>query len=230
MFAEYFNVSGELLHEQFVYGTYLDEVWVRQRMIPNGSGGYNPQYLFFHHDPLFSICGVTDTAGNLLEAYEYDPYGKRIVITDGPDPDALVNFTSDDLRGATSPLFIKPSFTGQRFDLETGLYYYKERYYHPGWGRFIKRDPIKCGGCINFYQYCKGNPIIFIDKLGLKEYTAVWEPFEILSLFPPRDVIKAFRELREEAKNQEYHLHGFWNDNNFVYNHGDGYMDEHSDG
>jgi RHS repeat-associated protein len=169
MFTEYFNAygSGEAMLEYFIYGTYLDEVWARQRMIPNGQGGYNPQYLFFHHDPLFSVCGVTDTTGNLFEAYEYDPYGNRIVITDGPDPDALVNFTSDDLRGATSPLFIKPAFTGQRFDQESGLYYYKERYYHPGWGRFINRDPMKINDIKDKYEYVGSNPINLIDPFGL---------------------------------------------------------------
>jgi RHS repeat-associated protein len=32
-------------------------------------------------------------------------------------------------------------FQGQRLDEETGLYYFKSRYYDPETGRFITRDP-----------------------------------------------------------------------------------------
>lgn len=33
-------------------------------------------------------------------------------------------------------------FTGRRFDDTTGLYYNRNRYYEPGNGRFLSRDPI----------------------------------------------------------------------------------------
>ena len=110
LLSEYYIDYGqfEQILDQYVYGVYLDEIWMRKRSIP----GQAAEYLYFHHDPLYSVCGVTDTSGNLLEAYEYDPYGARTVITDGPDPDFIVNFTSDDLRGAASPRFVKPAFTG----------------------------------------------------------------------------------------------------------------------
>jgi RHS repeat-associated protein len=173
LIAEYFKPSGadEHLLEQYAYGVYLDEVWARQKMIPNVIGGYNSEYLLFHHDPLYSVSGVTDPWGNLLEAYEYDPYGRRIVITDGPDSDSIVNFTSDDIRGTSSPHHVKPAFTGQIYDEESGLYYYKERYYHPGWGRFINRDPIGVKKLNGKYAYVESNPVNFLDPLGLWSLT-----------------------------------------------------------
>jgi RHS repeat-associated protein len=179
LIAEYFKPSGAAEHllEQYAYGVYLDEVWARQKMIPNVIGGYNSEYLLFHHDPLYSVSGVTDPWGNLLEAYEYDPYGRRIVITDGPDPDSIVNFTSDDIRGTASPLHVKHAFTGQIYDEESGLYYYKERYFHPGLGRFINRDPIgrvlpylqilNINEGSNLYQYVRSNPYSYSDPYGL---------------------------------------------------------------
>jgi len=39
--------------------------------------------------------------------------------------------------------------TAREYDSETGLYYYRARYYDPKAGRFITRDPISFagGGC-----------------------------------------------------------------------------------
>jgi RHS repeat-associated protein len=33
-------------------------------------------------------------------------------------------------------------FTGRRYDAETGLYYYRARYYNPEIGRFMQPDPV----------------------------------------------------------------------------------------
>ena len=52
-------------------------------------------------------------------------------------------------------------FTGRRFDLETGLYYYRARYYNPYIGRFLQTDPIGSG-----YNYCGNNPLNFVDPSG----------------------------------------------------------------
>jgi RHS repeat-associated protein len=53
-------------------------------------------------------------------------------------------------------------FTGRRFDLETGLYYYRARYYNPHIGRFLQTDPIGYG-----YNYCGNNSLNYLDPLGL---------------------------------------------------------------
>ncbi len=34
------------------------------------------------------------------------------------------------------------TFTGREYDKETGLYYYRARYYDPEIGRFISKDPF----------------------------------------------------------------------------------------
>jgi uncharacterized protein RhaS with RHS repeats len=51
-------------------------------------------------------------------------------------------------------------------DYETGLYYYRARYYDPRAGRFITKDPIGFEGGINIYAYVKNNPINMIDPEG----------------------------------------------------------------
>ena len=53
-------------------------------------------------------------------------------------------------------------FTGRRFDIETGLYYYRARYYNQHIGRFMQTDPVGYG-----YGYCGNNPLGRIDPSGL---------------------------------------------------------------
>jgi RHS repeat-associated protein len=58
-------------------------------------------------------------------------------------------------------------FTGRRFDYDTGLYYYRARYYNPYIGRFLQTDPIGYGAGMNWYAYCGNNPIGRTDASGL---------------------------------------------------------------
>jgi RHS repeat-associated protein len=59
-------------------------------------------------------------------------------------------------------------FQGQRLDEETGLYYFKNRYYDPVHGRFISRDPAGMTDGPNLYAFVNNNPINFVDPLGLE--------------------------------------------------------------
>ena len=87
---------------------------------------------------------MVGTDGALLDNYGYAPYGR-------PD-DELGN---------------PYRFTGQRFDEETGLYYYKARYYAPKVGRFLSPDPIGYADGLNLYAYVGNDPVNFIDPTGL---------------------------------------------------------------
>jgi RHS repeat-associated protein len=59
-----------------------------------------------------------------------------------------------------------------RFDAETGLMYYKNRYHSTALGRFISRDPIGYRGGINLYEYVDSAPTYWLDPMGLMTY---WE-------------------------------------------------------
>jgi RHS repeat-associated protein len=58
-------------------------------------------------------------------------------------------------------------YTGQRIDAESGLYYYRARMYHPGWGRFLQPDPIGLTGGKNLYAYVGNDPLNNVDPSGL---------------------------------------------------------------
>ena len=62
--------------------------------------------------------------------------------------------------------------TGREFDTETGIYYYRARYYDPVNGRFINEDPIGFGGGINKYAYVGNSPVMLKDSYGLCRITA----------------------------------------------------------
>ena len=59
---------------------------------------------------------------------------------------------------------------GYVYDVETGLYYLRSRYYEPETGEFINAD-ILIGG--NLYCYCYNNPVVKRDENGYVSSSAV---------------------------------------------------------
>ncbi|MCI8485337.1 MAG: hypothetical protein HFH41_13515, partial [Lachnospiraceae bacterium] len=53
----------------------------------------------------------------------------------------------------------------ENYDVETGLYYLRARYYDPELGRFLTEDPAQDG--LNWFVYCGNNPVMFVDPWGL---------------------------------------------------------------
>ena len=103
---------------------------------------------FYHADGLGSITSLSTSAGAIANTYAYDSFGK---------PTASTGSVVNPFR-----------YTARESDTETGLYYYRARYYDPSVGRFISEDPILFTGGIDFYPYVENNPIEFRDALGLQ--------------------------------------------------------------
>jgi RHS repeat-associated protein len=120
-------------------GLDIDQYYARTE--PNGTRSY------FLTDHLDSTRALTDGNGNIIQRYDYTPYGQ----------------TYANAAGSTNPY----QYTGRELD-QSGLYYYRARYYSPQMGRFISEDPIEFdSGDINFYSYVFNNPIMLIDPDGL---------------------------------------------------------------
>jgi RHS repeat-associated protein len=120
---------------------------VDQRFARDVEGGR----AYFSVDQLGSTRALTKGLGEELVAYDYDPYGGSVA----------------------SSLQIKNAyqFTGRERD-DTGLYYYRARYYDPAMGRFISEDPIGMAAGLNTYAYVNGKPLLFTDTSGIFEVYA----------------------------------------------------------
>ncbi len=56
--------------------------------------------------------------------------------------------------------------TGTYAGKDVGLYYYGERWYGPGTGRWISRDPIEEPGGVNLYAFCGNDGVNKWDVFG----------------------------------------------------------------
>jgi RHS repeat-associated protein len=79
---------------------------------------------------------------NLVEDYSYDAYGFVSVVFHAP---------SSVVPGPSSRVGNPYTFTARALDPETGLYYFRARYYSPVPGRFISRDPLAYVDGMNLY-------------------------------------------------------------------------------
>jgi RHS repeat-associated protein len=99
---------------------------------------------YFVADHLGSVSQTTTSAGSVATVVKYDPYGRPA--------------------GSVAQY----AYTGREWDAETGLYYYRARYYDPKLGRFLSEDSIGfAGGDVNLYGYVWNNPANLVDPLGL---------------------------------------------------------------
>jgi RHS repeat-associated protein len=137
--AEY-DVSNNL-RRKYIYGPGVDQPIA----LIESAGSYAGTY-YYHCDGLGSVVALTDDEGDTVQVYEYDVYG-RVGATDANHPNRIL-------------------FTGREYDKETGLYYYRARYYNPQIGRFLQTDPIGYGAGINWYRYCRNNPLVLADPSG----------------------------------------------------------------
>jgi len=119
---------------------YLNGLGVDNKLRQTSAAGT----LYFMQDQLGSTHALTDTNGNVVEQEQYDSFGD----------------------GAGSSL-TRYGYTGRERDADTGLYYYRARWYDPQAGRFLSEDPIGFGGGANFYAYVGNNPVNATDPLGL---------------------------------------------------------------
>nr|WP_246329010.1 RHS repeat-associated core domain-containing protein [Brevibacillus halotolerans] len=110
-------------------------------------------YLSYHMDMRGSTTMLSDWSGRITDRYSYGVYGEL-----------------EQHEGTTSQPFCYNGRDGVMTD-PNGLYYMRARYYHPGLKRFLNRDilpgDVTEGQTFNRFAYVNGDPVGFIDPLGL---------------------------------------------------------------
>jgi RHS repeat-associated protein len=138
--------AQDAVQSSFIFGTSLDEV------ISSETGGVNRYY---HKNGLGSVMAVSDAAGNVMERYEYDPFGKTTFFDKDYTPKPATAINNNIL------------FTGRTYDAEIGKYYFRARHLEETTGRFDQRDPLGFfAGDINLYSYVKNRPTMYNDPFG----------------------------------------------------------------
>ncbi len=123
----------------YTHGLGVDEHLAMER------GG---SYYYYHADGLGSTVAVSDPVRNVVQRYTYDSFGMG--------------------KPANNTFSNSYTYTGREWDKETGLYYYRARYYDPMEGRFISKDPIGFdGGDVNLFAYVQNSPTTRNDPTGL---------------------------------------------------------------
>jgi len=128
------------LFRKYIYGPGIDEP-VCMIEVADSNAAY-----YYHFDALGSVVALSDSSGDTVQTYEYSVYG-QVAVEDANHPNPYM-------------------FAGRRYDIEIGLYYNRARYYNPYIGRLLQTDPVGYADGINWYLYCKNNPVNFVDPSG----------------------------------------------------------------
>ncbi|MFZ6736074.1 RHS repeat-associated core domain-containing protein, partial [Undibacterium sp. Ji42W] len=113
------------------------------------------QLSYYHADALGSAKVLTDSSGNVTDAYQYDAFGE------------VTNRS-----GATANNY---RYTGEYFDDSISLQYNRARWYSANVGRFVSVDSFSGNltepSSLNKYLYASSNPINYRDPSGLVNLT-----------------------------------------------------------
>lgn len=86
-----------------------------------------------------------DVQSRVLNYYEYDAFGNTIRCEE--------------------QVHKRFRYTGEQYDILTGQYYLRARYYNPVIARFTQEDTYYGDG-LNLYEYCRNNTITYKDPTG----------------------------------------------------------------
>jgi RHS repeat-associated protein len=125
-------------------------------------------YTYYHQDHLGGTALATDSAGAVVQLYDYYPYGSELMDSQPT--------------GVSVPA--EHSFTDKELDDALGLYYFEARWYDSEIGRFSSEDPAQYGDLskmiadpqsLNFYAYSRNNPVNLVDPSGKSANPFTWD-------------------------------------------------------
>ena len=135
------------------------------------SWGATSDTLWYLQGNNYNVEALTNRTGAIVERYAYTPYGEPTVYTAAGTDGKW--FTSDDVTASVSAKGNALTFQGRELDSETGVYYFRNRYYSAGMGRFVSRDPLGYGaGDQNLMRFVRNGVISSLDPFGLEALSA----------------------------------------------------------
>ena len=146
---------------------------------------------FFETDGLGSVTSLSDSAGGVAATYQYDAFGNLV---------------------SASGTVVNPfRYTAREWDGETGLYYYRARYYDASTGRFLSEDTIGLQGGVNVYAYAAASPTNWADPSGhrlspaecYKLWQSIMDRVELL-----KDKLAKYDPIADAIGNQPYSAGG----------------------
>ncbi len=116
---------------------------------------------YYYKDEKGTTIDIADNAGAIVQSYDYSSFGKINSIRDESGQDVTL----------TAPFKTAFTFTGREWEEESGLYYYRARYYDPSIGRFLQQDPdvgflMSPLSFINRFSYSYNSPVKYSDPTG----------------------------------------------------------------
>jgi len=134
-----FDDAGTLAH-RYLHGLEADQVLADD----DGSGSF----LWTLTDHLGTVADLVGPDGTSADHRTYGAFG---TLTSQTNP-------------GLDHLF---AYAGRERDAETGLYYYRARYYDPTLGRFLSEDPVAFESRdFNLYRYVRNDPLDATDPTG----------------------------------------------------------------
>ena len=157
--------------------------------------------LYYCNDANFNVTALVDgtsgseTFGQVVERYLYDPYGK---VTFLKADWSLQDGDEQHPAGTISACANELLFTGHRLDPESGLYITLHRHYHPTLGRWMQRDPKGYIDGLSLYAYLKSAPENATDPEGTQVFIVTFEVMFDLDPIVPRSLVP--RPIAEGVK------------------------------
>ena len=149
------KATGESRTTYYTYGTGL----IAQEEDQTG-------YQLYHFNHLGSTTLITDASGQVIQTFEYNPYGE---LLDGEI--GTYRFLFNGEYGVVTDA--------------NGLYYMRARYYNVDIKRFMNQDVIvgsvENSPSLNRYAYVEGNPVNYLDPFGLEKFIDTTLLHELLS-------------------------------------------------
>jgi RHS repeat-associated protein len=160
---------------RYVYADYVDEPIVRHTGTATTLPTTGDNALYYHRNQQYSIIGLTNAAGTLVERYSYSAYG------------TLGIYAANGTVRTSSTYANRYTYTGREYDPDLNLYHFRARWYDPATGGFISRDPLGYVDGMSRYRAYFG-----MSKVDPAGFCKMW---------PRQDVISEIDFLTEAINN-----------------------------